>query len=546
MVPRKALSRFPRERLLVNPRYRPLLERAGLARVADFLALPAVIVCGHRGRNVAEVTLGAGDVTVRGFLKREQRVPWKVYFGSAWAGFGWASRSYREALLLRDLQRAGVPCPDWIAAGEDEKGQTFLLLRELCGVQELRQFLRDGAVPPAGRRRLARRLGEELARLHDAGFHHADLHSKHVLVGTDNSVHFLDWQRSRRWRLLSWRRRLGDLAALDATLDDALVSPRERLRCLRAYLRATSEPALARRSEPRSFARIVARVCEQAALLLRKRYIREVRQASLPIGRQNLVWLDGEALCVTREFQAALGGKTLAWLVPGRSGPSGVEQRVVDVPGARQAVLIRRRIARPLRWLWQRLRGRPFSSPELEQAAVLFRLQRYGITTPRLLAVGQRYPSPWRCESFLLTEPPLGHVRLADWLARGPATAECVQRYRGVLRESGSVLRRLHEAGCYLDGRIEMGEAAGGTLAVREDSGVNPAVVVRSLDGLRARRPRRSCAVRDLARWRGVLAAGAAGRTDLLRFCLGYLGQDRLTPPAKRLFRRLLCQRGDG
>src|SRR4051794_18870505 len=47
--------------LEVNPRYRDLLARQGLTTVADFLALPAVIFCGHRGRHVGRVVLGDGD-----------------------------------------------------------------------------------------------------------------------------------------------------------------------------------------------------------------------------------------------------------------------------------------------------------------------------------------------------------------------------------------------------------------------------------------------------------------------------------------------------
>jgi Lipopolysaccharide kinase (Kdo/WaaP) family len=537
-----------RAKLLVNPAYRPLLERAGLLRVEDFLALPAVIVCGHRHRHVAQLTLRDGASAVRFFLKRELRVPWKVYLSSAWAGFGWVTRSYREALLLRELHECGVPCPDWVAAGEDEGGQAFLLVRELPQTRELGQFLRETEAAPGLRRRFVQRLGSELAKLHKAGFHHADLHSKHVLVGGDGeTVHFLDWQRSRRFRFLSWRRRLSDLAALDATLDDALASPRERLRCLRAYLRASAslEPRMA--GAPRqSFAGVVTSVCRLAVGLLRKRYIREVRQASLPIGHQNLIWLDGEALCVTREFQAALDGHIPSWLVQAASADqsNGVVREQREVPGARQAILVRRWVRRPLRWLWQRLRGRPFTSPELQQAALLFRLQRYGITTPRLLAVGQRYRRPWQSESFLLTEPALCQESLPRWLARQSRRAEQAQRYRQVLRQTGAVLRRLRDAGCYLDERLSFNEAGGCTLAVRDCLGESPAVVVTSLDGIRAlRRAHPTPAGRDLACWRRALSNCAGSRTDVLRFCLGYVGQHRLTPAGKRLFRWLLCQR---
>ena len=83
-----------------------------------------------------------------------------------------------------------------------EKGTAFLLVRELAHVRDLRSFLRDRcASPPAERRRFARRLGRELARLHAAGFDHPDLYSKHVLVGpADGRITLVDWQRSRRRR----------------------------------------------------------------------------------------------------------------------------------------------------------------------------------------------------------------------------------------------------------------------------------------------------------------------------------------------------------
>lgn len=527
-------------KVLVNPHYRGLLQRAGLTRVEDFLALPGVIICGHRHRHVARLTIGEGSFSIGAFLKRELRVPWKVYLSSAWDGFGWVSRSYREALMLRELQACGVPCPEWIAAGEDGNGQAFLLVRELPASREMREFLRDRTTSRSLRLRLIRRLGEDLAKLHDAGFHHADLHSKHVLVGSDaETVYFLDWQRARRCRSLSWRRRLRDLAALDATLDDTLASPRERLRCLRGYLRASARLQPNPRGSPRpSFTGVVTSVCRQALGLLRKRYIREVRQAFLPIGQQNLVWLDGEALCVTREFQAAVAGRIPGWLAQAADteGPNGVRHERRQVPGIRPALLIRRWVRRPLHWLRHRLLGRSFISPEFEQAAVLFRLQRYGITTPRLLAVGQRYRRPWELESFLLTEPVLCHDSLPHWLSQESARAEPRRRYRHMLRESGSVLRRLHEAGCYLNEST--------ALAVRDGVGEDPAVVVSNLEGIRARRRRQSApAMRDLRQWRRTLAQCAGSRTDALRFCLGYLGQDHLTPAAKRLFRCLLGQR---
>ena len=125
----------------INPRYRPLLEQLGLRAVEDFLRLPAVIVCGHRNRHTAHLTLGSGAGAVPAFLKREQATYWRDYVSSLWAGLGWGSRSCREARMLQALAGASFPCPEFIAAGEDDRGRAFLLVRALDGTRELRQVI---------------------------------------------------------------------------------------------------------------------------------------------------------------------------------------------------------------------------------------------------------------------------------------------------------------------------------------------------------------------------------------------------------------------
>src|SRR5437879_4421255 len=116
--------------LNVNPCYQRFLEQLGLATPAHFPDLPSVIVCGHPNRNVARVTLGRGPDALPAFLKREHRVPWKERLFNALTGFGFVSKSRREALVLHTLQQAGIRCPDWIAVGEDGQGRAFLMLRE--------------------------------------------------------------------------------------------------------------------------------------------------------------------------------------------------------------------------------------------------------------------------------------------------------------------------------------------------------------------------------------------------------------------------------
>src|SRR5258708_6791023 len=110
----------------INPCYRKFLERQGLVEAGQFLALPGVIVCGHPDRHVLQVILGTGAEAIPGYLKREHRIPWRDPLANAWAGFGFVSKSCREAQTLQVAQRAGVGCPEWIASGEDDHGRAFL------------------------------------------------------------------------------------------------------------------------------------------------------------------------------------------------------------------------------------------------------------------------------------------------------------------------------------------------------------------------------------------------------------------------------------
>ncbi len=386
----------------INPRYRDVMARLGILGPAHFLDLPGVIVSGHPDRHVVRVTLGDGPGAVRAFLKREHRVPWLDRLANARDGFGFVSKSCREATTLRDVWRAGVGCPEWIASGEAQ-GRAFLLVREAGGV-DLRQFLRDG-LPPAApeRRRFARRLAKALARMHAAGFDHPDLYSKHVLVNPRTGAFcFLDWQRSGRRRYVGWDRRRRDLAALNATLSDDLVTGSERLFCLWAYLAAdTGRAAASRRA--RAFD-----IHSASRRLAGKRHVREVRDGARPAVAPEVIWLDGEALCVTPDFWAELRGRVPEWLRLDRLTTDANPTTCVVVPLAdgRNGILTSRRRRQPWRWLWSFLgRGRP-TSPEVLGAGALFRLRREGLDGPQVLAFGQRRRGLCRTESFLLTELP--------------------------------------------------------------------------------------------------------------------------------------------
>jgi heptose I phosphotransferase len=514
------LTRAARRRgfVEVRPRYRALLGRLGLARAEHFLDLSGTIISGHPNRNVHRLALESGGERLALFLKREDRVGWRVRLANALAGFGFVSRSLREACVLDALAREGVGCPEWVAVGEDGRGRAFLLIREIEDAVDVGTFLREHD-DNRRRRRLARRLGVLLARLHRAGFDHPDLYAKHVLVRlSDDALFLLDWQRSRRRSTVGWRRRVRTLASLNATLPDDVAPTRDRLACLRAYL----EQANGRRTGVRRACRSAQR---ETARLLRRRHVREKRQPPLPPDVQNWITLDGEALSITPALRRLAGEGSYEWLALERQplpAGEGLTRRWVTLADGRLALLVRRRCRRPLAALWAWLTRRRLVSPEQRAASLLFRLQRHGVPAPRVLAVGLRRGLPWRLDSFLLTEPATDTVPLHVWLghqAQRRRTRAALRRRRQVLRDAGALLARLHEGSMYFSPA-----AVRCPFAVRLSGGA-PEVVLAGIEDVEARRrARHRLARRDVGLLRRVLAEVGCEPASWRRVLAGYEG----------------------
>jgi hypothetical protein len=273
----------------------------------------------------------------------------------------------------------------------------------------------------------------------------------------------------------------------------------------------------------------------QSDLLLRRRHIHEARQ--IPAEKQELIWLDGEALCVTPEYFRLHKGA-----LPPVSALTHNERARATVPLPRggQGFFIRRRTDRFLAWLAAWFGFRPVSAPEVRQAGLLFRLQRYGVSTARLLAFGQRQVSPWRQESFLLTEPPAGSQSLAEWLGHNTAT---IRQRRFLLREIGDVVQRMHAAGCHLRNQAFHSDETVPLFTVHEaEESTSPRlrVTVTRVDNLQLiRRTNENRSAHDFAVLDRQHPIARLSRTDELRVILAYFGQTRLTPDAKRFVRRI-------
>lgn len=495
----------------------PRLATMGFANALSLLDLPGDIVSGHPDRHVVRVRLGDGTRRFTAFLKREHRVRWRDRLDNWLAGFGLSSNSLREARMLRELRQAGIPVPRVLACGE-HRGRAFLLVRALTGYRDLLDVL-HGYGSRIQRVRLARRLGQLLARVHDAGFEMPDLLSKHVLVQRRTMrLALIDWQRARR---RSWVRRsvcLRDFALLHASVPPALAAPRERLACLSAYFRARSADVGAGRSTA-EWATLIGRLAERVA---NRRAVREAHRPRRPSVNQRLRWLNAdESLCVTREFWIRSGEQIPDWL---RSAASDCPDHARVVTLRWQGFRVRLQQSPPLGWLQRcmaRLRGRRVVARAVRDAGLLFRLERFGVPVPKLQAFGQRDDGG----GFLLTRPLHDSTPIKDWLD----TRQLL--HRRVLRRLGKLLCRVHESGCALEGKANglqvQGESA---RVVMADVGPVQIRLLRT-DAARARD------VRALLNALGLTKL--PGDAELV--VRGYLGKRPDTAASQQLTRAILA-----
>ena len=487
----------------VVPGHAAPFRQRGWGSPAPFLEWTGILVNWHRRRQVEQVAIpNTSQFEPRNssyFLKKEFSVTWRERFRNVWHGFGWCATAVREAAILLAARQAGVACPEVVAFGEDER-RAFVLVRDEAGLSELRAFL-----PLLSRNEdrncLADVLGRALAHMHDAGFEHPDLFAKHILVGLKEGLFrfcILDWARARHRRTISWRSRCRDLAALDATMHETLASDRIRLRLLSAYLKALRGSGLPLRRAAQQVRRVAERLREQ-------RNIREIGQPAIPAHDQQFVPIGDGRLLIVRSFHQQIGGELPDWLtrlseagsqaeaVTSDTGPSGPEIRSVKS--------------------WPRTKS-TWELPEL--AHTLFRLARFGVGAPRLLAAGATATSVFLVTQTEPTTP------FDEVFAKAPFLQRCQ-----MLRQVGRIVRQIHEAGYHLPAV----EAWPRRLGIGRETGNVVIAKVELL--LRSTASWQELAATELNRQRMQLS-----RTEQMRFLFGYLGASEGTAEMKRLFLR--------
>jgi tRNA A-37 threonylcarbamoyl transferase component Bud32 len=355
----------------IMPRYEPLFRRLGWDTAAPFLAWTGILVNRHRHRSVEQVSepeasaKDGASPKMAFFLKKEFAASWRDRLHNAWDGFGWCATAVREAAMLQALRDAGIGCPEVVALGEVGR-RAFVVTRAESTMLELRALLATLAFDD-DRTRLAVTLGRDLAKMHDAGFHHPDLFAKHILIGNEEGAFrscILDWQRGRRRRSVSWRIRCRDLAMLDATLHSDLAGDRLRLRLLSAYRRASTN----RQGPP--LRGLIRQIRRQSESLSQKRRVREIGGLPIPPRDQQFVPFQDGKLLIVRSFFDELGGSVPTWLA--ELLQPGIQVGSWACPADAE------------RWAVHECQPSATMPPLAHQ---LFRLHRLGVSAPRLMAV---------------------------------------------------------------------------------------------------------------------------------------------------------------
>jgi len=164
------------------------------------------------------------------------------------------SRSFQELALTEEIRSSGIGTVQPVGAMHrcflTPFYRAYLMSLEIPGAKDMVHYLQDIGPQPAGetlvaKRKIIRSAGFLLRKFHQAGFFHADLQLKNLLV-TDGKVLIIDLDRSYRKPSLSTGERVKNLLRLNRSVDKwkrygLPVSLKDRWRFFLAYAEDDTE-----------------------------------------------------------------------------------------------------------------------------------------------------------------------------------------------------------------------------------------------------------------------------------------------------------------
>ena len=370
-----------------------------------------------------------------------------------------APKAKREFDRLVELARRGVPAPvplGWgVRSAWGGVGESFVITRTIDDIVPLNRMIVENCFSPAERIALAEALGRFLAKLHDAGVDHRDLHNGNIVVRTTATgafdLHLVDLDAVGLGRPLGRASSITNLS-LFAGSWTLCTNRADRLRFLRVYAgeRAWIDPARDLLGERELFdlARSIERNAHTHNLafwsrrdercLAVNRYYRKIDDG--PVVGMALRAADDDWLAeFTRDPDAAL--RQPGALILKHSKTSTVAEIAARIDGSSRPAILKKIGA--TNWsdpLAAFLRPTPVLRSWIAGQGFLER----NLPTPRPLAMLHRRRHGLLYEGYLVTEKLEGVQGLDEYVAELPTVAAS-ERRRSLLRQIDRVARAVRD-----------------------------------------------------------------------------------------------------
>ena len=543
-----------RDQVRVHPNFRELLRKNGLEQFDDFVGRKIVRASRSKGNARSIVlTLDGSDGPRDLILRRSDGMSFRQVLDDLarlWVPTASSVREVRAAELCREcgidaVAVAAQGCRRRLGLG----WQGFLLTERVSFGAPVPQVLREWqtGIPPTARQshRFGYELGQFVGRLHHShvAFGRPDLDRIHAglqrLPSGRDLWHFCLADFDCMVPTSSRRRHRSDLRRLLRAARALCPARRDLLRFALGYVAARRDPRVPpREALQHSFAWARQRWRGVVGQTASSRLDDFIHIGRVVVHAAYMPLLQEHGIGSFRKLFQYEGGVRLD--KPGLGRRERIRVQLAGTDG-RPVTLYLKRYRRPGLWdQWRRiLTCRADHSAAWWEWQQVRRLRRVGIPTPTPVAFGEKMGG-WRekCSFIVLASAP--GESLERWVPRNLTDGQAaisVDCKRDLVRAMAVQVRTLHQAGfCHRDLYLSH---------VFVDMADPSTPRLTLIDLQRVFHPRwrkRRWRVKDLASLHFSCPLRAVSATDRLRFVLGYLAADRLTPTGKRLIRQVAAK----
>ena len=370
------------------------------------------------------------------------------------------SRAHREWRRMTRFAAAGVPVPTpvlWVERKDAAAAaiSTVVSVFETGCVTLGEVLARRSELSNRKRIQVGERVGEAIARMHQAGGRHDDLHAGNLLVqleSEDPRVFIVDLHKVALKKGLPWNRRLRNLARLLGGVERFLTLP-DKQRCLRAYLRVLpgwNPPFSSEREARRSMGRAVEAFARKDFGQQWRRRVKKCTEEGKRFRRVKAGEYTGwiRTGWNTAGLREALRDPN-AWLQSGacrivKNTPSTTVARAT-VPDLSDPLFVKRYNRKSL---WERTKNLFRRSRSMRVWRAGYALELLGIPTPETVCALEKRKGPLLLEAFVVTRWVEGGIGFDDFYRErcAPSASDPLdpKSRRNLEKEVARLFRALH------------------------------------------------------------------------------------------------------